>query len=184
YGRFSADVTGKALRAAEIIRATGLDTGQVFQHLTWYTGDPAVSPDGTLIAVPVREPGEPTRIVVWSTAAQNIDSILAVSRRQLVARDPEDVPATPSYPPPRRPVATLEAVRGEGYDAPRFFPDGVRLLVSHDEPRPDGALRPDLFAWNVRTGATRRVTHGAAIRGADPSPDGRSALGVRCLGGV
>ena len=184
YGLFTAELTGKALRAADAIASAGLDTGDTFQHLTWYTGDPAVSRDGKLLAVPVRAPARPSRVVVWSTAPEGPDSGAAAARARLLARDPEDVPAVQVYPRARVPVATLDAARGQGYDLPRFFSDGRRVLVTHDEPLFDGALRPDLYEWNLQTGSLRRVTHGAAVRGADPSPDGRTAIGVRCLGGV
>jgi hypothetical protein len=184
YGRFAAELTGKALRAADDIAAAGLDSGETFQHLTWYTGDPALSRDGASIAVPVRVPGHPSRIVVWATAPEPPDTVTAAAIASMLARDPEDVAAVQPYPPPRRPVAILDAARGIGYDLPRFFADGHRLLVSHDEPLRDGALRPDLYEWNLRTQQLRRITHGAAIRGADPAPDGRTAIGVRCLGGI
>jgi hypothetical protein len=54
------------------------------------------------------------------------------------------------------------------------MPDGVNVLVTRDEPAPNGVTRPDLFLWNSRSGALQRVTRGAGIRQADPSPDGRS----------
>jgi len=184
YGHFTAELTGKALHAARVINAARLDTGQTFQHMTWYTGDPAVSRDGNMIAVPARTPGRATRIVVWSTAGTGVDSAVIAARQALIARDRQDVAAVHVYPAPRQPLAALDAVRGRGYDAPRFFADGRHLLVSHDEPLPDGAMRPDLFEWDMQSGAVRRITHGAAVRGADPAPDGRTALAVRCLGGV
>ena len=184
YGRFTADLTGKALRAADDIAAAGLDSGETFQHLTWYTGDPALSHDGRAIAVPVRAPGRPTRIVVWPTTPAPPDSARAAAVAAMLARDPDDVAAVDPYPAPRQPIAVLEAARGIGYDLPRFFAGGDRVLVSHDEPLRDGALRPDLYEWNLRTRQVRRVTHGAAVRGADPAPDGRTAIGVRCLGGI
>jgi hypothetical protein len=184
YGKFTADLTGKALRAADDIAAAGLDSGETFQHLTWYTGDPAVSRDGASIAVPVRVPGRPSRIVVWATAPAPPDTATADAIAGMLARDPEDVAAAQPYPAPRRAVAVLNAARGIGYDLPRFFTDGDRLLVSHDEPLRDGALRPDLYEWNLRTQHLRRITRGAAVRGADPAPDGRTAIGVRCLGGI
>jgi hypothetical protein len=184
YGRFTAEVTGKALRAADDIAAAGLDSGETFQHLSWYTGDPAVSRDGRLIAVPVRTPGRPSHIVVWATTPAPPDSARAAAIAVMLARDPDDVAAVDPYPAPRPPIAVLDAARGSGYDLPRFFARGDRVLVSHDEPLRDGALRPDLFEWNLRTEQVRRITHGAAVRGADPAPDGRTAIGVRCLGGI
>jgi hypothetical protein len=64
------------------------------------------------------------------------------------------------------------------------MPDGVNVLVTRDEPAPNGVTRPDLFMWNTRSGAVRRVTRGASVRQADPSPDGREAAGVRCHAGT
>ena len=184
YGRFTAELTGKALRAAELITSAGIDSGQTFQHLAWYTGAPAVSTDGARIAVPVRSPGLPTRIVVWSTAPEPVDTAAIAARRWLLSRDPEDVPAVHVFPPTREPLATLEPTHGAGYDTPRFLSDSTHLLVSHAEPRPDGAIRPELFEWDTRSGRVRRITHGAAVRDADPAPDGRTALAARCLDGV
>jgi hypothetical protein len=143
-----------------------------------------VSGDGRRLAVPVRTPGDPTRIVVWTTAPVKVDSAAIEARRWLLTRDSADVPAVHPFPPPRMPIATLEASRGTGYDTPRFYADSTRLLVSHPEPRPDGAIRPELFEWDMRSGKIRRITHGAAVRDADPAPDGQTAIGVRCLDGL
>lgn len=81
-------------------------------------------------------------------------------------------------------LATLLPVDGRGHDAPRFMPDGARILLVRQEPIGGGASRPDLFLWNWKEKRLRRVTRGAGIRHADPSPDGRSAAAVRCAGGV
>ena len=105
YGRFTAELTGKALRAADDIAAAGLDSGETFQHLTWYTGDPAVSRDGRVIAVPVRVPGRPTRIVVWPTTPAPPDTAITAAVAGMLARDPEDVAAVEPYPAPFCPVA-------------------------------------------------------------------------------
>ncbi|HEY6358885.1 MAG TPA: hypothetical protein VIX35_11605, partial [Vicinamibacterales bacterium] len=184
YGRFTADLTGKALQAAALIRSSGLDSGETFQHLSWYTGDPAVAPAGHRIAVPVRQFGERTRIVVWSTDPVPPDTERAAARARALALDPGDVASVSIHPDQRAPLAILESSHGRGFDHPRFFADGQRLLVSHEEPLPDGALRPDLFEWNLVSGKVRRLTRGAAIRDADPSLGGKTAIGVRCLGGV
>ncbi len=188
YGRFTAEVTGKALQAAAVIAAAGLDTGQTFQRLSWYTGDPAVSPDGRRLAVPVRRFGEPTQIIIWPTGGPRVRFAAAADsardQAEEKARDPEDVPSVRLGPRPRPVLAILEASHGRGFDHPRFFADGLRLLVSHDEPLADGALRPDLFEWTPRSDQVRRITHGASVRDADPAPDGKTALGVRCAGGV
>jgi hypothetical protein len=186
YGRFAAELTGKALAAARALAATGLDTGITVRRLGWYSGAPTMSPDGNLIAAAVRAPGQATRIVVWPRLPTASDSQAIVrARRALLARDPEDVPAIQVGPLQPSPVASLTSVHGRAYFDPRFVPGAVpRILVARLDPRPDGALRPDLYAWSLATGDVRRITHGAGVREADPSPDGRVAAAVRCHDGA
>ncbi len=184
YGRFATELTGKALQAQQDLVTSSLDTGTTFQRLAWYTGAPALSPDGTLLAIPLRSELEPTRIVIWKTAPAPEDSAAAHVRERLLARDPEDVPAIPYAPPTKQPVATLLASNGRAYDAPRFLPDGRHVLVVRAEPLLDGALRRDLFVWDSKSGHVRRITHGAAIESADPAPDGRTAVGIQCHAGL
>ena len=184
YGAFYTEVMEKALEARATLRRAGLVEGDLVQRMAWGTGDPAVSRDGSKLAVVVRSPTAPSRIVVWRTADEGLDSATVRARRARLAADPLDVPPFDSFPPPRRVLATLRPSRGRGHDAPRWFADGERLLVSRDEPLGDGASRPDLFIWNHRTGSLRRVTHRAGIRAADPAPDGRTAVGVRCADGL
>jgi hypothetical protein len=188
YARWTAEVTAEAIAAERRLRAAGLVEGRLVQRFGGLTGDPAASRDGALVAVSLRPTVGPRRIVVLRTdsAPRDTARLRADAERRARARalDPEDVPAVEFLPRPLRTAATLPAINGRAFDAPRFLPDGARLLVTRDEPRPDGVLRPDLWMWNWRTGALRRVTRGAAVRDADPSPDGRTALGTRCVRGT
>lgn len=183
YGRFAAEVTGKALRAEEQLAAAGPSPGELVQKLTWYTGDPAVSADGKLLALELRSRDRPGRVVLWKADSAPESEAEKRARRRLLERDPQDVPAVRRYPRPRREVAKLESSTGVSFESPRFFADGERLLVSRFEPTGDGSVRPDLYVWSYKTKRLRRVTRGAAVRYGDPSPDGRSAAGVRCRWG-
>lgn len=184
YGAFFTEVIDKALQARRELQAAGIEQGELVQKLTWGTGEPAVSKDGERVAIVLRSPTRPSRLVVWSAHREPLDSAVIRARRRMIARDTLDVAPFDSFPPPKKVQRTLFAVAGRGHDNPRWFADGERLLVSRDEPLGDGASRPDLFIWNVRRGGLHRVTHGAGIRTADPSPDGRQAAAVRCAGGV
>lgn len=184
YGRFYVEVMAKALEARRLLSQPGLVEGELVQKLAGGTGDVAVSPDGKRLALVVRPPGAPSRLVIWNADEAAVDSALLRERRRIQERDPLDVPAIDSFPRPRRALATLRPVAGRSHELPRWMPDGVHLLVSRDEPIGSGATRPDLFLWNSRTGALRRITRGASIRHADPSPDGRSAAAVRCHAGI
>ncbi len=183
YGRFTVEVTGQALEIERELKAAGLVEGALVQRLAWNTGDPAVSPDGERVAVVLRARQTPARVVVWKTADEPEDSAQIRARERALRRDPQDVPDVRIYPRAKKPVATLRAANAFGYDMPRWMPDGERLLVTRPDPRPDGSLAPDLFVWNTKTRAVRRITRGAGIRMADPYPDGRSAAAIRCAAG-
>lgn len=189
YGRFTAEVTRRALAVEDSL--AGRDSlaglrgaeGTLVQRLALGTGAPALSRDGRRIAIVLRRPDRPSRLVIWD-AADPPDTAAVRARARLLERDPEDVPAVRDRPAPRRARHTLHPAGGRSHEEPRFLPDGERLLVVRSVPVGDGTERPDLFLWRFGTGELRRVTHGAAVREADPAPDGRRAAGVRCLNGL
>jgi hypothetical protein len=183
YGRFTVELTGKALEVEKALRDSSLVEGTLVQRLAWTTGDPAVSPDGERVAVVLRSKDLPSRVVIWKTADQPRDTADATRRARAAKRDPEDVPDVQFWPRPRKPVATLHANNGYAYDSPRFFADNRRLLVTRNTVRDDGTVIPDLFVWDSKSGDVRRVTRYAGIEAADPSPDGTTAAAVRCTAG-
>jgi hypothetical protein len=189
YGRFTAQLTADAFALRARLDSVGRVEGTLDQRLGYTTGDPALARDGRRLAVVLSGgPAAPSRVVVWAVGAGAVrdtaaDSAEARARRRLVRRDPEDVPAVRAFPRPRRPVAVLLAANGATHQEPRFFADGRRVLVSRADVTGDDVVRPDLFVWDTRTGRLTRATREANVRDADPAPDGRSAVGVRCAGG-
>ncbi len=185
YGLFTVELTANALQARRLLAGAGLVTGDTVQHLSWGTGDPAVSPDGRHVAVALAGPSRAwSRVVIWRTGPAGSDSADAAADSLLLARDPQDVPAVRVWPRARPSLATLRPADGLlPYEAPRFLPGGDELLVVRSAPIGGGATREDLFVWKWRAGGVRRVTHGAGIRAADPLPDGRSAVAVQCRNG-
>jgi Tol biopolymer transport system component len=184
YGRFTAELTAQATDAAHVLRARQLVEGTLVQHLDWQTGDPALSRDGSRVALVLRSASAPSRVVVWRTTEPPSDTAAQRRVREMLARDPEDVAAHSVYPAPRTPIATLDAVAGRGFYLPRFLPGGERILVSRATRQRDGTFRPDLYLWTPETGAVRRLTVDGAADDADPSPTGRDALATRCAGGA
>ena len=182
YDRFRAEVTASAVAIDSALARQGLVEGELVQHLSRATGDPAVSRDGQHVAIVLRSTGLAPRVVVWRSASEP-DTGSHRARQRLLQRDPEDVPARHIYPAPKHAVATLVASDGRAYEDPRWFPDGRRLLLWRSTRRPDGSLRPDLYVWDYVGGGVRRLTHDESIRNADVSPDGRSIAALRCRGG-
>jgi hypothetical protein len=183
YGRFTAELTRDALAVEGAIDSLGgRREGELVQRLAWGTGDPAVSPDGKLVALSLASGSGPRRLVVIPAAAAP-DTMRATRRAKLLARDPLDVPDSQFFPPPRTPRATLRARQGLSFEEPRWMPGGARILVSRATPRADGTQRQDLYLWEWKSGRVQRVTHGAGVQQADPSPDGRRAVATRCTRG-
>ena len=180
YGRFVADVVTKSEEAAHLIRSAGADTGIIVQRLARATGDPAISADGQRVAIVIRSATMPSRVVIWKTAAEP-DTGRARRDSLLRARDPEDVPARPIFPPSKRPIATLRS-SGASYESPRFLHDG-RVLLWKSTPRGDGSFVSDLYVWDPERHSVHRVTHDASVVDADPAPDGRTAYATRCRRG-
>jgi hypothetical protein len=59
------------------------------------------------------------------------------------------------------------------------MPDSRKVLFSRRAPDGEGMLRFDLFLWEPESGRVEQVTHLSDVSAADPSPDGRFAVGVR-----
>lgn len=189
YQRFTASLTADAFALRARLDSAGRVEGALVQRLAYGTGDPALAADGRRLTVELAGGQDaPSRLEVWrvgpgtarDTAA---DSAETRARRRLLRRDPEDVPAVRVFPRPRTPAAVLLAANGRAHHDPRFFADGRRVLVWRDEFTAGDVVRPDLFAWDTRTGRLTRLTRGAGVRDADPSPDGRSAAAIRCVEG-
>ena len=182
YDRFSAQITADAVGIDSALTRVGLVEGTMVQHLVRATGDPTISKDGKRAALVLRPFGHLPRVVVWSTAPEP-DTLERKAQERLLRRDPEDVPARRIYPLPKRSLATLLARDGRSYEDPRWLADGKRLLLWRATRRPDGSLEPELYLWDTDGGGVRRLTNHADVRDADPSPDGRRAVALRCPGG-
>jgi hypothetical protein len=179
YARFAADVTARATEARDSLAAAGLVEGETVRRLEQMTGAPAISPDGRYVAISLRGGGEPPRLAILELAASPPATDGAAGGR---ARTAGSDGSAPTRQPPQ--VAALRPVAGRPYEEPRFLPGGRGVVATRRDPMPDGTLRSDLFVWEWTRGAVRRVTHGAGIHTADPSPDGRVAVADRCLGGT
>ncbi|MDB4881887.1 MAG: hypothetical protein JWL95_653, partial [Gemmatimonadetes bacterium] len=179
YGRFVAEVTADALAFDRALARDALVSGTLVQRLVRNTGDPAISPDGRFVALSVRHIDAPSQMVVWRTADEP-DTLAARRREAQLRRDPGDVPDRSFYPPPKSVVISLMSNDGAPFESPRWMPDNRHLLLTRRMPLKDGSLRGDLFIWNAEDGGLTRLTKGAGLRDADPSPDGRWAAAVRC----
>jgi hypothetical protein len=173
YGRFVAELTGSSMAIDGELRE-----GELFQETPRASGSPAVSPDGTKIAVVIRERNESQKLVVWSTGpAEEEEKEYAERMKRMLERDPLDVAPIRLKPLPRTALHSLVMPDGGDVDTPRWMRDGKAIVFAHRTPDAHGDLHFDLFRWDFAT--LTRITRLADVRDADPFPDGRHSVAVR-----
>ncbi len=178
YDRFTAELTWRAKELERTMEPV-LAEGELWQDTAWTTGEPALSPDGTRMAIVLRAKDEPSRLVVWNTqpdpeAQKKWDESVERIKRE----DPEDFPGVRTKPFPATELFRMPLSVAREPMAQRWMPDGKSILFTSFEPDIHGFTSPDLFLWTPETGDVRRVTKGARVKEADPFPDGKRALAV------
>ena len=182
YDLFRAEITARAIAEEKRLRGEGLVEGEAWQRLRGGTSSPQVSPDGARLLVR-RDPSPSNSfLAVWSveeTEEERRADEERERRRRELAADPNELSDREELPAPRAPRWTLP--RADGYAAadPRWMPDSRGVLFARRAPDGDGVLHWDLHLWEPDSGRVRRITRGADVADADPSPDGRFAVGVR-----
>ncbi len=173
YGQFTAELTASAMT----LKRAPLQEGALFQETPRASGDPAVSPDGTQLAIVVRAKDQPETLVIWSTgAADDEEKKYAERIGKILKRDPEDVAPVRAKPLPRKAVHELTMPDGGDISSPRWTRDGKAVIFAHRVPDAEGVLHFDLFRWDFER--VTRITELADVREADMQDD-NLAVGVR-----
>ena len=179
YDRFTADLTWRAKELERTMKPI-LAEGELWQDTSWTTGEPALSPDGSKMAIVLRGKDEPSRLLVWDPrpdleAQKKWDESIEKIRKE----DPEDSPGVRTKPFPHKELSRMPLAAAKEPTNPRWMPDGKSILFTSYEPDTDGFYSPDLYLWTPESGEVRRVTKGAHVKEADPFPDGRRAVAVQ-----
>ncbi|MEA2344649.1 MAG: hypothetical protein QOF63_2818 [Thermoanaerobaculia bacterium] len=175
YGRFTAELSENAMTVA---RAGGWKDGELWQETTRGSGDPAISPDGTKLAMVLRNAKGEATLVVYGTGANEEEAKNAKRIAEILRRDPQDVAPVRTKPFPRKPLHSFKPPDGGDIKNPRWTRDGTAIIYTHKQPDTDGVLHHDLFRWNPTSAQTERLTHLADVKDADPI-DATRAVAVR-----
>ncbi|HUR82426.1 MAG TPA: hypothetical protein VM733_16810, partial [Thermoanaerobaculia bacterium] len=173
YGQFTAELTASAMT----LKRAPLQEGALFQETPRASGDPAVSPDGSQLAVVVRAKDQPEKLVIWSTApADEEEKKYAEALKKILERDPEDVAPVRTKPLPRKAAHELTMPDGGDISTPRWTRDGKAVIFAHRMPDAEGVLHFDLYRWDFERVA--RITELADVRDADVL-DEHTAIAMR-----
>jgi hypothetical protein len=173
YGQFTAELSANAMTVA---RAGGWRTGELWQETTRGSGDPAVSPDGTKLAMVLRNARGEATLAVYSTGPNEEEAKNAQRLAEILRRDPQDVAPVRTKPLPRKPLHSFKPPDGGDIENPRWTLDGTAIIYTHKQPDADGILHHDLFRWTPQR--IERLTHLADVKDADPI-DATHAIAVR-----
>jgi hypothetical protein len=175
YGQFTAELSANAMTVA---RAGGWKEGELWQETSRGSGDPAVSPDGTKLAMILRNAKGEATLVVYSTGANEEQAKNAKRIADILRRDPQDVTPVRTKPFPRKPLHSYKSPDGGDIENPRWTRDGAAILYTHKQSDVDGFLHHDLFHWNLTSAQVERLTYLADVKDADPI-DATHAVAVR-----
>ena len=184
YGRFTAEVTARAVADNQRLESAGLVAGERWQRLRGGTLAAEVSRDGARLLVRRDPSPSDSYLAVWEIAEsrQELEAEAERARREAERlEDPAEVAGRfeAESPRPRRPRWRLSRANGYAAGDPRFLPDSDSVLFARRAPDAQGALRWDLYRWRLASGGVERVTRFADVRDADPDPSGRFAAAVR-----
>ncbi|MEA2328792.1 MAG: hypothetical protein QOE68_3751, partial [Thermoanaerobaculia bacterium] len=175
YGQFTAELSANAMTVA---RANGWRDGELWQETSRGSGDPAVSPDGTKLAMVLRNAKGEATLAVFGTGVNEEEAKNEKRIAEILRRDPQDVAPVRTKPFPRKPLHSFKPPDGGDIENPRWTRDGTSILYTHKQPDRDGFLHHDLFRWNHTSGHTERLTHLADVKDADPI-DATHAVAIR-----
>jgi len=182
YGQFTAELTERAMAVARL-EEPSLREGELWLETSRDSGDPAVSPDGSKLALVERDARGQAKLVVYSTGPNAEEEKFNTRIERMLRRDPQDVAPLRRKPIPRKPLFTLTPPEGGNIEWPRWTRDGSSILYTHKQPDRENFLHHDLFLWTPASHRNRRVTHLADVEDADTLPDGR-AIAVRNRDGL
>ncbi|HEV7485014.1 MAG TPA: hypothetical protein VGQ65_04990 [Thermoanaerobaculia bacterium] len=173
YGQFTAELSANAMTVAH---AGGWKEGALWQETTRGSGDPAVSPDGTKLALVLRNAKGEATLAIFGTGANEEEAKNAKRIAEILRRDPQDVAPVRTKPVPRKPLHSFKPPDGGDIENPRWTRDGTAIIFTHKQPDIDGFLHDDLFRWTPEH--IERLTHLADVKDADPI-DATHAIAVR-----
>lgn len=141
--------------------------------------NPALSPDGTLLAVITEDSLEQNLLQVFATAENHkARDKFQQTQKELLAADQQDITDTEpgNFNPEQKYV--LEQRNFSGIRDPRWL-NNQTLIFGANSKDQHGNSQQDLFQWHLPSGKVTTLSQNASLRRFDVSPDGRFIIAER-----
>ena len=182
YRRFIAEYTYKAM---QIEQGEPLLNSELWLELNLYASNPALSKDGSKIAIVERDKKSNTKLIIYSTD----DNIKAheeftEAQKELLENDSQDIPDTAPSVFKREQKQVLNQINRAGIANPQWA-NSTTLYFNAYSNEESGIYNKvsDIFSYNTETGDIEQLTKLAGIRRFTVSGNGETLYGEQIRNG-
>ncbi|TMP03283.1 hypothetical protein CWC11_14430 [Pseudoalteromonas sp. S3178] len=182
YRRFIAEYTYKAM---QIEQGEPLLNSELWLELNLYASNPALSKDGSKIAIVERDKKSNTKLIIYSTD----DNIKAQeeftkAQKELLENDSQDIPDTAPSVFKREKKQVLNQINRAGIANPQWV-NSTTLYFNAYSNEESGIYNKvsDIFSYNTETGNIEQLTKLAGIRRFTVSGNGETLYGEQIRNG-
>lgn len=182
YRRFIAQYTYKAM---QIEQEEPLLNSELWLELNLYASNPALSKDGSKIAIVERDKESNTKLVIYSTD----DNIKAQeeftkAQKELLENDAQDIPDTAPSVFKREQKQMLNQINRAGIANPQWV-NNTTLYFNAYSNEESGIYNKvsDIFSYNTDTGNIKQLSELAGIRRFSVTSNGETLYGEQIRGG-
>lgn len=176
YQRFVAEYSFQAMQQQQKLQPT---TATLWHDSKGRQQSPALSPDGSLLALIEEDDQQLARLVVLKTSANSkAKTDFEKKQQELLQDDQADIADLAPEVFGREQHAVLEQRNFSGVRDPRWL-DQQSILFGADSRDEHGQLHQDIYRWDLATGQVRAISKFENLRRFDVSKDGRFVIAER-----
>ncbi|MEL0648825.1 hypothetical protein V6248_15465 [Pseudoalteromonas agarivorans] len=182
YGRFIAEYTYKAMQIEQEEQPLN---SKLWLELNLYASNPALSKDGSKVAIVERDKESNTKLIIYSTD----DNIKAQkeftkAQKELLENDSQDIPDTAPSVFKREQKQVLNQINRAGIANPQWV-NSTTLYFNAYSNEESGIYNKvsDIFSYNTETGNIEQLTKLAGIRRFTVSGNGETLYGEKIRNG-
>ena len=182
YRRFIAEYTYKAMQQEQTESPLN---SKLWLELDLYASNPALSNDGSKIAIVERDEKSKTKLIIYSTEdnTKARDKFTKV-QKELLENDKQDVPDTPPIVFKREQKQVLNQINRAGIANPQWVNNNTLYFNAYSS-EGSGTYNKvsDIFSYNTDTGNIEQLTELAGIRRFSVTRDGETLYGEQIRAG-